>query len=196
MEVIEAIHSRRSIGRMGAEEPPREIIEKLLDAAVQAPNHHESLPWRFFVLTGDARVSFGEVVAEAVKPSLAELDETRREGVLAAERAKPLRAPALIVVGVKHPPSEKLEPSEDLQACAAAIQNLLLAAHSQGLAAQWRTGAGAYDTSVKESFGLSAEDEIAGIVYLGYPDAEYVASMPERSRCYAEITQWRDGSAE
>ncbi len=194
MEVIEAIHSRRSIGRMGPAEPPREIIETLLDAAVQAPNHRETLPWRFFVLTGAARVKFGEVVAEAVRPSLSDLDEARREGVLAAERAKPLRAPALIVVGVKHPASEKIEPSEDLQACAAAIQNLLLAAHSQGLAAQWRTGAGAYNRSVKESFGLAAEDEIAGIVYLGYPDADYVASMPERSREYAEITQWRDGA--
>ncbi len=177
---------------MGPKEPEREIIETLLDAAVQAPNHYETLPWRFFVLTGDARVKFGEIVAEAVRPSLAGLDDVRREGVLAGERAKPLRAPALIVVGVKHPPAEKVVRSDDLQACAAAIQNLLLAAHSQGLAAQWRTGAGAYDQSVKKSFGLGSEDEIAGIVYLGYPDAEYVASMPPRVRGYAEITEWRD----
>ena len=193
MEVIEAIHSRRSIGRMGPETPQRETIEELLDAAVQAPNHRETLPWRFFVLSGDARVKFGEVVADSIQPSLGDLDETRREAVLAAERAKPLRAPLLIVVGVKHPPSEKIVPSEDLQSCAAAIQNLLLAAHSRGLGAQWRTGSGAYSQTVKESFGLTAEDEIAGIVYLGYPDAEYVASMAERNRGYAELTEWRDG---
>ena len=192
MDVIEAIHSRRSIGRMTQEEPPREVIEKLLDAAVQAPNHHVTLPWRFYVMTGEARNRFGEAVAESLRPKLADLDEEKREGILADERRKPLRSPVLIAVGVRHEPGATKTPVEDLQACSAAIQNLLLAAHAMGLAAVWRTGSGAYDASVKGHFGLEPEDEIAGFVYLGYPNKEFAAMIPPRERTYAEITEWRN----
>jgi nitroreductase len=192
MDVIEAIRTRRSIGRMTEELPPRHTIEKLLDAAVQAPNHYLTLPWRFIVMTGEARNRFGEAVAESLRPTLAGLDPERREGILADERRKPLRSPVLIAVGVRHDPAVKAVPVEDLQACSAAIQNLLLAAHAMGLAATWRTGTGAYSDSVKEHFGLESGDEIAGFVYVGYPNKEYVASMPERVRDFSTFTEWRD----
>jgi nitroreductase len=192
VDVIEAIHSRRSVGRMTDEVPSREVIEELLDADVQAPNHHVTLPWRFFVMSGDARVRFGEAVAESLRPKLTDLDETRREGILADERRKPLRSPVLIAVGVRHDPEIKATPREDLQAVSAAIQNLLLAAQAKGLAAVWRTGSGAYSDSVKAHFGLSPEDELAGFVYLGYPNKEFVAQIPPRERAYAELTEWRN----
>lgn len=192
MDVLEAIHSRRSIGRMTQEEPSREIIAKLLDAAVQAPNHHVTLPWRFFVMSGDARVRFGEAVADSLRPKLADLDEERREGILADERRKPLRSPVLIAVGVHHEPEATKTPIEDLQACSAAIQNLLLAAHAEGLAAVWRTGSGAYSDSVKAHFGLGPDDEIAGFVYLGYPNKEFAAMVPPRERSATDLTEWRN----
>jgi nitroreductase len=192
VDVLEAIHTRRSIGRMTQEEPSREVIAKLLDAAVQAPNHHTTLPWRFFVMSGDARVRFGEAVADSLRPRLADLDEERREGILADERRKPLRSPVLIAVGVRHDPEIKATPVEDLQACSAAIQNLLLAAHGMGLAATWRTGSGAYSDSVKAHFGLAPEDEIAGFVYLGYPNKDFVATIPPRERSAVDLTEWRN----
>lgn len=192
MEVIEAIHSRRSVGRMTQEEPSREVIESLLDAAVQAPNHHETLPWRFVVLTGDARVRFGDAVAESVIAKRPGLSEEEKEKIRADERRKPLRSPVLIAVVARHDPMVEAHPVEDLQACAAATQNLLLAAHGKGLATVWRTGSGAYSDSVKEHLGFGAEDEIAGFVYLGYPNQDFVASMPERKRDYAELTEWRN----
>jgi nitroreductase len=192
VDVIEAIHSRRSIGRMTQEEPSREVIEKLLDAAVQAPNHHVTLPWRFFVMTGDARNRFGDAVAESLRPKLGDLDEEKREGILADERRKPLRSPVLIAVGVKHMPEATKTPVEDLQAVSAAIQNLLLAAHAEGLAAVWRTGSGAYSDHVKAHFGLDPQDELAGFVYLGYPNKEFAAMIPPRERTYADLTEWRN----
>ncbi len=179
---------------MRPDEPPREVIEQLLAAAVQAPNHHLTLPWRFFVLTGAAREALGNVVADSVRPTLVEMDEERREGILANERVKTLRAPVLIVVGVKHDPEKKAIASEDLQACAAAIQNMQLAATALGLAATWRTGAGAYSADVKRYFGLEPEDEIAGIVYVGYPEPEAVTAMSPRVRSFEDVTVWKNGS--
>jgi nitroreductase len=39
MDIFEAIHCRGSIGNVKPDAVPREVVEKLLFAAVQAPNH-------------------------------------------------------------------------------------------------------------------------------------------------------------
>jgi nitroreductase len=197
VDVLEAIKRRRSIGKVTQEPVPRELIEQMLAAAVEAPNHHETEPWRFFVLTGTAREDFGDVLAEALRRRLAGEGEKKVEGLALAERAKPLRAPVLIVVAVKHDQTEKggekIVPVEDLMATAAAIENMLLAAHALGLAAQWRTGDGAFDPHVKAHFGLQPTDEIAAIVYVGYRDPE--RDVPRtRNRAYADRTEWLDSA--
>jgi nitroreductase len=52
MDVLTAIHTRHSTGKVKPDPVPRAVIEKLLLAAVQAPNHHKVRPWRFVVLSG------------------------------------------------------------------------------------------------------------------------------------------------
>ena len=66
MSVFETIKRRRSIGKMTAERPTRQQIEKLLEAATHAPNHHKVEPWKFFVLAGKAREALGAVMAESL----------------------------------------------------------------------------------------------------------------------------------
>ena len=63
MDAFEAIHSRRSQGKVKPDPVPRELIEKLLDAAVQAPNHYKVRPWRFVVLTGASTTARRDVFA-------------------------------------------------------------------------------------------------------------------------------------
>src|SRR5574337_1187410 len=99
MELFEAIYLRQSTGKVKPDPVPRELIEKMLGAGVQAPNHYHVRPWRFVVLTGSARERLGEVMAQALKKR----DPAARDEALAAERAKPLRAPVLIAVGVDKP---------------------------------------------------------------------------------------------
>jgi nitroreductase len=191
LSVLDLIQSRRSRGKMLPDEPPRDLIEQVLAAAVHAPNHHDTQPWRFFVLTGKARNRLGDALADALAQRQNGQDPSKLEGLLMAERAKPLRSPVLVVVGVCSERDDAMTRREDLQAASAALQNMLLAAHSLGLAAIWRTGDGAYDASVKAHFGLRAQDEIAGILYLGYADPSL--SAPEgRTRNFADKTEWRD----
>jgi nitroreductase len=194
MDVFDAIRNRRSIGKHLPHVPPRELIEQLLAAAVEAPNHYETEPWRFFVISGRARDEFGAVLESALRKRMAGQDGTKVEGLAMAERAKPLRSPVLIVVGVKHDVAEKagehIIPVEDLQAASAAVQNMVLAAHGLGLAAQWRTGEGAYDANVKRWFGLDPREEIAGIVYIGYRDPERDV-LRVRKRQWQDKTEWR-----
>ena len=66
MEVFEAIYHRHSQKKVKQDALPRPLIEKLLHAAVQAPNHYKVRPWRFVVLTGDARRKLGDVMAASL----------------------------------------------------------------------------------------------------------------------------------
>ncbi len=180
MGVMEAIRTRRSIGKVRPEQPPREAIEQIIEAGIWAPNHRLTEPWRFFVVAGDARRDLGEVLAA----------RHLREGqaqIAAKTAAKPLRAPVVIAVAVEPVVGPKVVEIEEVTAGAAAVQNMLLAAHALGLAAIWRTGAPAYDPAVKAFFGLAPTAYLLGFVYVGYPDAV----VPERGRVpVAEVTRW------
>jgi nitroreductase len=169
MTVFDTIKQRRSIGKMTEQSPTREQIELLLTAATHAPNHHKAEPWRFFVLSGHARNELGSIMAEILLSKLEDATSPKAQVLLDKERNKPLRAPVLIVVAAEHAQGPKIVEIENVMAVAAAVQNMLLTAEELGLAAMWRTGDAAYNPRVKQWLGLSTEDHIIAILYLGYP---------------------------
>ncbi|MDQ3005228.1 MAG: nitroreductase [Chloroflexota bacterium] len=166
MEVFEAIYHRRSQKKVKPDHLPRELIEKLLDAAVQAPNHYKVRPWRFVVVTGEARKKLGDVMAAS---KLDRHPDFPQEAFDKA-RATPMQAPIVIAVGVDRPTEPKVLEIENICAVAAACQNLLLAAHAMGLGAKWRTGEWALDVRVKEFLGFDADQHVIAFIYVGYPE--------------------------
>ncbi len=185
MEVLEVIHDRHSEGKVKPDPLPRELIEKLLDAAVQAPNHYKVRPWRFVVLTGEGRSKLGEAMAASQQEQHPEFP---RE-VFEKTRALPLRAPVVIVVGVDKPSQAKVLEIENVCAAAAATENLLLAAQAMGLGAKWRTGEWARNARVKEFLGFEPDQCIIGFIYIGYP--EFVAEFAQRPS-FEDRTVWID----
>ncbi len=185
MDTMEAILTRHSIPKVKPEGIPRPVIEKLLKAAVQAPNHYHVRPWRFVVMTGRGREQLGAVMAETLKAQHPEMPESG----LDIERAKPLRAPVLIAVGVDRPGDPRVLEIENICAAAAAIENLLLAARAEGLGAMWRTGAAARDPEVKKFLGFEPDQPLIGFVYVGIPDIPL--ELNERPS-FADRTRWMD----
>ena len=166
MDIFEAIYERRSVSKVKQDALPRDVIEKLLDAAAQAPNHHKVRPWRFVVLTGDGRKRLGDVMAASF---LDRNPATPPEG-LDKTRALPLRAPVVIAIGVDKPSEPRIIEIENVSAASAAAQNILLAAHALGLGAIIRTGDWARDARVKQFLGFAPDQYLIGFVYVGYPD--------------------------
>ncbi len=162
-----AIQQRRSIGRTTTGVPPRSLIEQMLEAARWAPTHHQTEPWRFFVLQGAAREALGAVMGELAADGIGDVAE--RQVAHARAAAKPLRAPYVIAVAVEPSEAPNVFEVEEIAATAAATQNMLLAAHALGLAAMWRTGAVAYEPAIREFFGLSGRATVLGFVYVGFP---------------------------
>jgi len=166
MDLFDAIHHRHSQGKVKQDPVPHELIEKLLSAAVQAPNHYKVRPWRFVVLTGNGRNKLGDVFAASQldrKPDLS-------QDALDKFRGLPLRAPVVIAVGVDKPSQEKVLEIENVAAVSAACQNILLAAEAEGLAAKWRTGEWARDAKIKEYLGFAPDQHLIAFLYIGYPE--------------------------
>jgi len=185
MDVFEAIYSRHSQGKVKQGPMPRALIEKLLSAAVQAPNHYKVRPWRFVVLTGTARNKLGDVFAASQLDRKPDLPPEALDKI----RGLPLRAPVLIAVGVDKPSEEKVLEIENIAAVSAACQNLLLAAQAEGLAVKWRTGEWARDVKVKGYLGFSADQHLIAYLYIGYP--EFVAEHEPR-QSFEDRTLWME----
>lgn len=164
MELLTAIETRASAAKLGAPGPTPEHLSRILEAGQRAPDHGRLKPWRFIVLDGELRERFATAAAAAKRLRLPGMSDEQQ----AAERAKVLRSPALIVVGCAVQRQQTKVPEiEQVMAVAAAAQNLFLAAHALGYGVMWKTGAAAYDPGVKAAAGLLHDDHIVGIMHLG-----------------------------
>lgn len=188
METQEAITTRRMTSKVKKDVPDRSMVADLISAAVCAPNHHRTQPWRFIVLTGQALEDLGEAMASRIRRT--QQGDPDLEEKVAKEKAKPLRAPLILTVIYVPSNNPKAIEVEDRYAVGAAVQNVLLSAHDQGLGAFWRTGPATEEKVVKDFLGLKHGEEIAGFVYLGYPMEEAVSAQPRSRPSAADRISW------
>lgn len=183
METYDALLTRRSVPKTTEQAPDRATIQKLLDAAVRAPTHHLTQPWRFIILTGDALDDFGEAWATGDERVGRDPDKSR-------EKAK--RAPVIIAVIEKpHLHNRKVIEREEHYATGAAIQNILLAAHDGGLGAMIRTGPAAELSEVREYLEVEDDEYIAALIYVGYPPVGDSERPMSRRTPAEDITRWK-----
>ena len=183
MDVYTALRERRSISALDSRVPPRDVVQRLLDVAVWAPNHHLTEPWRFHVIARDARQSTGEAIAKRLEGEL-DSDDPACAGEIKGARTKFLRAPVVIVVSQVRS-EDQVTDLEDYAACSCAVQNLMLAAHAEGLATKWRTGAMCEYAATRDVLELGNDDRLVGFIYVGYP----ASSVPpdERQRTDPDV---------
>ena len=191
MDVIHAIQTRQSVGRVRQDPVPDNLVGRILESAVHAPNHRITEPWRFHVFTGQGRGELARARAETAR-LMAEAEGEHEEmaaGRISRERKKAFRAPVIITV-ISAAGRDEVETLENYAACAAAVQNMQLTAHSLGLAIIWRTGPVAYHEHMRRYFSLEDGDGIVAYLYLGYPD---MGERPRRRSPAAEKTVWHQG---
>ena len=164
MELLAAIDSRTSAGRLAPPGPTPEHLTQILEAAAHAPDHGRLRPWKFIVLDVALRETFSYAGAMAKRHHQPSMTDEQ----FAAEREKLTRSPTIIVVACAVSRAQTKVPEiEQVVAVGAAAQNLFLAAHDLGYGVMWKTGAAAYDPEVKATLGLRADDHIVGIMHLG-----------------------------
>ena len=174
MDLFTAIDTRVSAARLDVPAPGPEHLDRILRAGVRGPDHGRIAPWRFVVLEGPTRDVLGDAMVEALKRKVPDCSEAN----LNAERAKAARAPMVLVVAAKVDRAHKVPEIEQVMAVAAGVENMLLAANALGYGAMWKTGAAAYDPTVKTALGLDASDHIVSFLYLGTTVAQGKPKQP------------------
>jgi len=186
MDVLEALRTRRSIGKLTGEVSDDDL-HLLVEAGLWAPNHKLTNPWRFTAVRGAARERLGELWS-SVAAAATSLQGDELANFRSREARKPLRAPLLLVVSSRTDP-DPVTAIEDFAAVSAAVQNVLLAAHALGYGAIWRTGAMAYRTEVNEFLELESTDRIVGLVYVGRPAMEPPKSLPRNVKAALRVIE-------
>jgi nitroreductase/YHS domain-containing protein len=185
VDVLDLIKRRRSVPRFKSDQIPRDVIEKMLEAASWAPNHHLTEPWEFTVLDGAAKAVFADI-RRRFRLSLFP-DPSRPEAKKAAEKIHQdtIATPTIIAVTVKVADDPEVR-DDDFAATFIAIQNMMLTAADLGVGTYMRTGGLVRDPRLREFLQVPSDRRIAAIVYIGYP-----ALVPERRRTpYQEKTRW------
>lgn len=153
--------------RMSGAKIPGEWITQLLQLGDAAPTHGRTEPWRFMVYEGAALEAFCTKHAELYWEHTEE-DKRQR---LKYDKLKSgwETASHLIIVAMRRTPDTKIPLKEEYAATTAAIQNMLLGSQALGLAAIWSTGGMTYHEAMKEYLGLGVDDQLSGMLYLGFP---------------------------
>jgi len=184
MNLDEALQNRRSIKRFTDRTVTRSEIEGILGAAVQAPNHRMTQPWRFYVLGPEARAAYGAALGMRKAKKAPNEDAARQIVERVAEEHRSL--PVMIAVAMTLDANPEIL-EEDYAATFMAIQNLALAAHGAGLGTHIKTGAVMSDPAARAAVGLPEGQRVVATINLGEP-AEVPAA---RARIPArEHTTW------
>ena len=184
MNVSDAIAQRRSIKKFQDTPVTREEIEALLNAAVLAPNHHLTQPWRFYVLGPESRRRYGLALGERKARKLTDPDAAN--AVREKTAADHVAYPALIAVAqVLHESPETRE--EDYAAVMQAVDNMMLVAVERGLGTHVRTGAIMDDPAARAAVGVGEGERIVALLSVGVP-AE--VPPPKSRQVAAAVTTW------
>jgi nitroreductase len=180
MELFTAIRERRSCRSFSTDPVDEKTINHLLEAAGWAPSPLNAQPWQFIVVTGEGKRM--AVFDEA--------DRCRRWAVdksgwkwLDAYSVEFLKKVPVIIAVVGDPKKTGVDMLQSdgtvgyQHACAAAIQNMLLAAHAMGLGSLWFT---LFDrTAMGKIFEISENNTLIALVCIGKPEKP-LTSVPRK----------------
>lgn len=151
MDALECIMTRTSVREFTDRQVPDSVVETLLKAGMAAPTAMNKQPWQFVVVT----------------------DQATREAIAGADQYIRAKEAPLVIVACGDMSKEDEGEGRDfwVQDVSAATENILLAAHAQGLGAVW---CGVYPIKDREKaigkiLGLPKDIIPLSAICIGYP---------------------------
>lgn len=170
------LRNRRSIRRFKPDPIPALVVDRILDTARYAPSAHHLQPWRFALIQSEAaKKNLGAALTGKMSADMA------AEGIAQAEiRARTERslrrideAPLIILLCRDMTILRENKPQDQqmsIQSVALAGLQLMLAAHAEGLGANWICWALYAQAETQEALGLPENWLPEAIFFIGYPD--------------------------
>ncbi len=161
-EFAEVLRGRRTVDQYLQTPVPDELVRNALEAAMWAPNHYVSEPWRF-ILPGKKTV--GRVIDLCSDVVAAEKGQELAEH----KRKSWGEKPGWLIVTCAHS-DDDLREQEDYAACCAAVQNFMLYLWKAGVGSKWTTGPITRDSRFFEIIDVDeSEAFVVGVLWFGYP---------------------------
>lgn len=169
-ETVEFITSRRSQKLVQAPGPSVEQLERLLSAAVCAPDHSALRAWRFVLIEQKNIATLADLAIDATRRSGRDITEQKEQNMRKWLSSVPL------LIGLAYKIShdnEKVPEIEQTLSMGAAVMNIQNAAHMMGFSTYWSTGLGTYTDEVPEALGFDTLDyRFVGFLAVGTPSVK------------------------
>lgn len=174
MELIEAIKGRRSIRKFTRKKVPKEVLDKVLEAAVWAPSAQNLQPWFLQVIQTDEDLSWlfatlGKT-AFSHRKDMEERFKNHPEIVKEnMEFVKALGGAHTVVLAYLYRPKYNDDVKTSVyHSIAAALENFCLAAYEQGLGTCWFEHVTEVGKEIHDHFAPD-KGPLMGAVVVGYP---------------------------
>ncbi|MBB6305194.1 nitroreductase family protein [Rhizobium leucaenae] len=185
MELAEAIYGRRATRAFASQPVAKAVLERLVDAAIQAPTAVNQQPWDFAIVRGQARL---KQIAQTAKQHMSNIIESELQHHFRSDLGDPdfdifYHAPVLIVISAK-------VGEWAIEDASLAAENLMLTAHALGLGSCWIGFAQRWleTDEGRSSIRLPSNFLPVAPIILGYP-AKQMPAVPRKP----PVVRWING---
>lgn len=185
--VYDAIFRRRNVKEFTGEPVPDEVLERLFSAAIWAPNHRLTDPTRFFAVRKDSamRQRIADIAWQTVYDNVVNPNPAQKLRAADGSRERVLNGPAMVYVYSLTGDNEEVTRENYATSCCA-VQNMALAAVSEGLHHDWTTGGLTKLPGLNEILGADEGWTPVGLLFLGKGKA-----VPSTQRTpHSEVVTW------
>lgn len=207
--IQQVMMSRRSVRRFTSDIPSRDLVERLIEAAISAPSASNKQPWRFIAVTNKAVIDRME---KAVRDALADITENVETDYRSMVQSyvdyfTGFDNAGLIIVPMYRSVSilskivgtglltsyrvdlETMERDSGLISVSLALQNLLLMVHELGLGATCMTGPLVARQAINHILDIPLSWNVVALVPVGYPDE---VPRPTSRKPVGKVLRWID----
>jgi len=191
--VLNLIQSRRTCYQfLDKESHPvnNEKLDYCLQAAIYAPNHKLTQPWKFWVIGDEMKATLAHIYADNRAAKKSQSDTNCYDNFYKKALTKFLEIPKIVLVG-QVLAEDSLTKLEDYAACSCAIQNFKLMAWQQNMGVQWSTGPVISDIRSYQSLQIDPEQiHIIGALYMGNIDDNCQPKSSLKRKSVKEVTNY------
>jgi len=202
LTLLSVFRNRRSVKEYSPREVSNEVIFRILEASRWAPSAHNAQPWRFIAIRDFAtKQRLSRAMANRWNKDMSKngVSKNQRESLLRASVERFEKAPIIIIACLtmenmdEYPDEQrkKIEYVMAVQSVAAAIQNMLLTAHGEGLGSCWFSAPLFCRDVVRTILKIPQDLDPQALITLGYP--AYRPDAPPRKPLQEIVHQnhWR-----
>ncbi len=185
--VYDAIFGRRMSKEFTDAPVPQAVLGRMFDAAIWAPNHRLTEPWRFFVLQpgSEARSQVAQLAWQVAYDKVANPNPLQKQASADAAKDRVMNAPA-VVYAYSVPGRDDETTRENYASVCCAVHNMALAAVAEGFVLDWSTGSVTQHPQLAQTLGAENDWAMVGALFIGKP-----ATMPaSRRSASTNVVQW------